>query len=274
MNIYPEPASIERSFVDGNIVGKRTESTSMLMTADGTIRVPGISIPWYDIDTGEIKYATVEDTAITVGAARSGSTGEALLLSNADMEEPTRESFAASTAAPEEQVLVASPTTPLWILSLAAALTALVFALSFLKFKRRAPAAAPRKEYPVAAPMYRRAIAPEAEAQAFKEFINACSGKHLPALRLALIGWARQYFADADLHTLDALAVRTGNAEVRDICLRMQQSLYGQGGSQSALDKDIQRLQTLISDLRIAHRQQLATDIKDQDYVLPPLYKA
>lgn len=274
VNIYPEPASIERSFVDGNIVGKRTESTSMLMTADGTIRVPGISIPWYDIDTGEIKYATVEDTAITVGAARSGSTGEALLLSNADMEEPTRESFAASTAAPEEQVLVASPTTPLWILSLAAALTALVFALSFLKFKRRAPAAAPRKEYPVAAPMYRRAIAPEAEAQAFKEFINACSGKHLPALRLALIGWARQYFADADLHTLDALAVRTGNAEVRDICLRMQQSLYGQGGSQSALDKDIQRLQTLISDLRIAHRQQLATDIKDQDYVLPPLYKA
>jgi hypothetical protein len=274
VNIYPEPASIERSFVDGNIVGKRTESTSMLMTADGTIRVPGISIPWYDIDTGEIKYATVEDTAITVGAARSGSTGEALLLSNADMEEPTRESFAASTAAPEEQVLVASPTTPLWILSLAAALTALVFALSFLKFKRRAPAAAPRKEYPVAAPMYRRAIAPEAEAQAFKEFINACSGKHLPALRLALIGWARQYFADADLHTLDALAVRTGNAEVRDICLRMQQSLYGQGGSQSALDKDIQRLQILISDLRTAHRQQLATDIKDQDYVLPPLYKA
>lgn len=274
VNIYPEPASIERSFVDGNIVGKRTESTSMLMTADGTIRVPGISIPWYDIDTGEIKYATVEDTAITVGAARSGSTGEALLLSNADMEEPTRESFAASTAAPEEQVLVASPTTPLWILSLAAALTALVFALSFLKFKRRAPVAAPRKEYPVAAPMYRRAIAPEAEAQAFKEFINACSGKHLPALRLALIGWARQYFADADLHTLDALAVRTGNAEVRDICLRLQQSLYGQGGSQSALDKDIQRLQILISDLRTAHRQQLATDIKDQDYVLPPLYKA
>lgn len=274
VNIYPEPASIERSFVDGNIVGKRIESTSMLMTADGTVRVPGISIPWYDIDTGEIKYATIEDTAITVGAARSGSTGEALLLSNADMEEPTRESLSASIIEPEDEELVASATTPLWILSLAAAITALLFALSFIKFKRRAPAVAPRKEYPVAAPMYRRAIAPKAETQAFKEFVSACSSKHLPALRLALIGWGRQYFADVDLHTLDALAVRTGNTEVRDICLRLQQSLYGQGGSQSALDKDIQRLQSLISELRSAHRQQLATAIKDQDYVLPPLYKA
>jgi hypothetical protein len=274
VNIYPEPASIEHAFVEGNIVGKRIESTSMLMTADGTVVVPGINIPWYDIDTGEIKYATVENTAITVGAARSGSTGEALLLSNADLEEPTRETFAASAIPPEEQILVSSPTTPLWILSLAAALTALVFALSFVKFKRRAPAVAPRKEYPVAAPMYRRGIAPEAESQAFKEFINACSGKHLPALRLALIGWGRQYFADAELHTLDALAVRSGNAEVRDICLRLQQSLYGQESTQSSLDKDIQRLQTLISELRSAHRQQIATARKDQDYILPPLYKA
>jgi len=277
VNLYPEPASIERDFVDGNIVGKRIESISLLMTTDGTVRVPGVSIPWYDVDTSEIKYATIEDTAITVGPVRTGSPGEALLLSNADTEmvEPTREALAASaSAAPEEQALVSTPTTPLWILSLAAALTALVFALTFFKFKRRAPAAAPRKEYPVGAPMYRRAIAPEAENQAFKEFISACSGKHLPALRLALIGWGRQYFADADLHTLDELALRTGDAEVREICLRLQQSLYGQSTSQSALDQDIGRLQGLISDLRSAHRQQLATAIKDQDYILPPLYKA
>jgi len=276
VNRYPEPASIERSFVDGNIVGKRIESISLLMTTDGTVRVPGVSIPWYDIDTSEIKYATIEDTAISVGPLRTGSTGETLLLSNSDldMEEPTRESFTASTIPPEEQSLVSTPTTPLWIISLAAALTALVFALTFFKFKRRSPVAAPRKEYPVGAPMYRRAIAPEAENQAFKEFVNACSGKHLPALRLALIGWGRQYFADADLHTLDELALRTGNPEVRQICLRLQQSLYGQNTSQSALDQDIQRLQTLISDLRSTHRQQLANAIKDQDYILPPLYKA
>ncbi len=274
VNLYPEPASIGRSFVDGNIVGTRIESTSFLMTTDGTVRVPGISIPWYDIDTGEIKYATVADTAITVGPVRTGSTGDALLLSNADMEEPTRESFAASTVPSQEQALVNAPTTPLWILSLAAALTALVFALTFFKFKRRAPAAPPRKEYPVSAPMYRRAIAPEAESQAFKEFISACSGSHLPALRLALIGWGRQYFADTQLHTLDALALRTQNPEVREICLRVQKALYGQGGSQEALDKDIARLQALITELRIAHRQQQLTAAKDQDYVLPPLYKA
>lgn len=274
VNSYPEPASIDRSFVDGNIVGKRIESTSFLMTTDGTVRVPGISIPWYDIDTGEIKYATIADTAITVGPTRTGSAGDALLLSNADMEEPTRETFAPSAEPPQEQTLVSAPTTPLWILSLAAALTALVFALTFFKFKRRTPPSPARKEYPVSAPMYRRAIAPEAETQAFKEFASACASKHLPALRLALIGWGRQYFADADLHTLDALALRTGNAEVREICLRLQQALYGQGGTQNAVHQDIERLQALICELRSAHKLQQASAIKDQDYVLPPLYKA
>jgi hypothetical protein len=276
VNTYPEPAAIDRSFVDGSIVGKRVESTSFLMTAAGTVRVPGVSIPWYDIDTGEVKHATLADSAISVGAARSGSTTEALLLSNADMEEPTRETFEASTAAAvaEEQALVNSPTTPLWILSLAAALTALILALSYVRFKPRAVRPAPAKVYPVAAPMYRQTIAPEAENKAFKEFISSCSGSNLPALRLALIGWGRQYFADADLHTLDAVALRTGNAEIRAICLRLQQALYGQSDTRLALDTDIMRLQQLITELRTAHRQQQTRNSKDQDYLIPPLYKA
>jgi hypothetical protein len=279
VNTYPEPAAIDRTFVDGSIVGKRTESTSFLMTAPGTVRVPGVSVPWYDIDTSEVKYATLADSAISVGAARSGSTSEALLLSNADMEEPTRETFEASTAAAaaaaaEEQALVSSPTTPLWILTLAAALTALIFALTFVRFKPRAPRPAPAKVYPVAAPMYRQSIAPEAENKAFKDFINSCSGNNLPALRLALIGWGRQYFADADLHTLDAVALRTGNAEIREICLRLQQALYGQGGTTLAIDADIRRLQQLITELRTAHRQRQTRNSKDQDYIIPPLYKA
>ncbi len=278
VNTYPEPAAIDRSFVDGSIVGKRVESTSFLMTAPGTVRVPGVSIPWYDIDTGEVKYATLTDTAISVGGARSGSTSEALLLSNADMEEPTRETFEASTAAAqaeaEAEALVSSPTTPLWILSLAAALTALIFALTFVRFKPRAPRPAPVKVYPVAAPMYRQSIAPEAESKAFKDFVSSCSGKNLPALRLALIGWGRQYFADADLHTLDAVALRTANPEIREICLRLQQALYGQGGTALAIDADIQRLQQLITELRSAHRQRQTRDSKDQDYIIPPLYKA
>ncbi len=276
VNTYPEPASIDRSFVDGSIVGRRVESTSFLMTAAGTVRVPGVSIPWYDIDTGEVKYATLTDSAISVGAARSGSTSEALLLSNADMEEPTRETFEASKAAAqaEAEALVSSPTTPLWILSLAAALTALIFALTFVRFKPRAPRAAPAKVYPVAAPMYRQSIAPEAENKAFKDFVNSCSGKNLPALRLALIGWGRQYFADAELHTLDAVALRTANPEIRAICLRLQQALYGQGGTALSVDADIKRLQQLVTELRTAHRQRQTRDSKDQDYIIPPLYKA
>ena len=123
--------------------------------------------------------------------------------------------------------------------------------------------------------MYRQGIAPSAEAAAFKELAKACAQNHIPALRLALIGWGRQYFADADLHNLDDLAQRMGSAEIRELCVRIQQALYGQNsGDVSSLKKDIQRLLTLLSALRTQRNRELSKASKELDYTLPPLYKA
>ena len=276
VNTYPEPPEISRSYVGGNIVGERIQQNSMVVTEVGTIRVPGITLPWFDIDTEEVKYATIEDTAVRVGPVRTTSQDEPMPLGGSPLDDSATGDSPQSANALPETPLVSGTQTPLWVLVLAAALTALLLAFTVHTVnRRRSETARVNKATPVGAPMYRQQIAPESESIAFKEFVQACSQSHLPALRLALIAWGRQYFADADLHNLDELAQRTGDKEIKVICIKIQQALYGESSQDSqSLQGDIQRLQALITDLRTQHKLAQTKAVKDQDYSLPPLYKS
>jgi len=275
VNTYPEPVEIGRTYINGNIVGERIQQSSLVMTEAGTVRIPGVTLPWFDIDTEEVKYATIEDTAIQVGPVRTTGQNDTMQLtttSDGSVVDNTPGSF--NGALPDS--MLRTPTTPLWVLVLAATLTALLLAYTVTTVKRRKVKASRSKSAPeVSAPMYRQDIAPEAENIAFKELVAACEKTHLPALRLALIAWGRQYFADSDLHNLDDLAQRTGDAEIKAICLNLQQALYGQNDQNAkSLKEDINRLLALVTNLRNAHNATQKQAIKDQEYTLPPLYKA
>lgn len=276
VNTYPEQPEISRSYVGGNIVGNRIQTSSLVVTEVGTIRVPGVTLPWFDIDTEEVKYATIEDTAIRVGPVRTTGQDEPMSLGDSP-QDATDAASASSDLDDQQQTSLINPTqTPLWVLALAAALTALLLAFTVYNAnRRRSRQETTRKATPVSAPMYRQQIAPESENNAFKEFVKACTQNHLPALRLALIGWGRQYFADPDLHNLDDLAQRTGSQEIKEICLKIQQALYGESSHDvQSLKGDIQSLQALITELRTQHKQAQTKATKEQDYTLPPLYKA
>lgn len=273
VNTYPEAPSILRTYIDGNIMGTRIEDSSMVMTATGTIRVPGVTLPWFDIDTEEVKYAIVEDSAIRVGPVRSAPNQ---INSIQDMSQESSDQLTGRSTTindSNESDLISVPRTPLWIIVLAAALTALLFSYVYYNGRRRKTAAASKKSYAVSAPMYAQAIDPAAETVAFKELVRASEKNHLPALRLALIGWGRQYFRDSDLHNLDELAQRTGNAEIGTLCLKVQQALYGKTDASIDLQSDSKRLVLLVGELRDARNKTLADETKEQDYTLPPLYK-
>ncbi len=276
VNMYPEPPEISRTYVNGNIVGERIQQNSLVMTEAGTVRIPGVSLPWFDIDTEEVKYATLDDTAIQVGPVRTTGQNDTMQLTTTNdgsiVDSNTSESFNGSMS----EALQRTPSTPLWVLVLAAALTALLLAYTVTTVKRRQARTAQQKAEPkVSAPMYRQSIAPESENIAYKELVAACEKNHLPALRLALIAWGRQYFADTDLHNLDDLAQRTSNPEIKSICLKLQQALYGQNDQDAAsLKTDIKRLLTLIISLRTEQLSNRKQQAKDQDFTLPPLYKS
>ena len=65
-NLYPDPPTIERTFVDGSIVGTRVESTSIVAIDSGIIDIPQISIPWWNIDTDQLEATVVPATRLVI----------------------------------------------------------------------------------------------------------------------------------------------------------------------------------------------------------------
>ena len=66
INVYQDPASIERTYVDGSIVGTRVESSTLVPVIAGTIEIPEIVIPWWDVSSDELKEAVITAKSIQV----------------------------------------------------------------------------------------------------------------------------------------------------------------------------------------------------------------
>lgn len=270
INFYRQTPEIERKYVDGNIVGSRIEEASLVPTESRTVRIPGMTLPWFDIDTEEVKYATLEDTAFRVGPLRS--TGP-----DAEDDEQGLVDDAEQNLSPvnENPQLSSGVETPIWIIALISALVAALLAFFYRQIQNNKNNPSAPRPPSVGAPMYAQAIAPNEEAKAYAALVTTSKTLHLPALRLAIIAWGRQYFADSDLHTLDELADRTGDADFKKVSIKIQQALYGASNEDAAsLKPDVELLLARVQALRDARNQTLTQKVKDQEYTLPPLYKS
>lgn len=271
INFYPQPPEIERTYIDNVIVGARIEQSSLVSTETGTVRITGMSLPWFDIDTGEVKYATLQDTAIRVGPLRTSAPDDS--VANTDSAGDIASDDLLSNNL--DSNLVNGVQTPVWIIVLASALSAAILAYMYRRSQRTPTSKPEPTRAPSAAPMYDQDIAPNEEAKSYAALVTASKKLHLPALRLAIIAWGRQYFADANLHTLDEVATRTQDTQIKSACIKIQQALYGENSEDAAtLKPEIEALVTRVQVLRTSRNQKLVQDSKEQDYVLPPLYKA
>lgn len=218
INFYRQPPEIERTYIDGNIVGSRIEEASLVPTESLTVRIPGLTLPWFDIDTEEVKYATLEDSAFRVGPLRSSSP-------DSENEEQGLVDDAEQNLSPvnENAQLSSGVETPIWIIALLSALVAALLAFFYRQIQHNKNKPSAPQPPSVGAPMYAQAIAPNEEAKAYAALVATSKTLHLPALRLAIIAWGRQYFADSDLHTLDELADRTGDADFKRVSIKIQQ---------------------------------------------------
>ena len=68
LNVYSEPADINRNYVDGSIVGSRTETSTLVATASGQIEIPEIEVPWWNVETNTLEVAIVPATVIEVAS--------------------------------------------------------------------------------------------------------------------------------------------------------------------------------------------------------------
>lgn len=273
---YRNQADIERTFVDGNIVGTRIESQTLVATENGSLEIPAITLPWWNVDTEEIQNATIPGTFIRIEPAPGSldetaeNPAETDPAGNSEITENSR-----STAIEDDLVATASPS--LWMILLAILVcTGLLLAwfLARINRQRNSQSRQQIQQKPVS-PAYETELAIHNEATAFNKLQQACRQGDVVRLRLALIAWGRQYYQDARLYTLDDLFRYLGNEQLQKLATRLLSSIYGKT-DQTAIDKaaDFDELLGMITAVRQQQRKSRKLERKQAPYILPPLYKS
>lgn len=265
MNVYPESPRIERMIYDGNVMGSRIETSTLVATEEGSVVIPEIRLPWWNVEDDTPQTAVIPTSFIRINPV-GGLVAEQDATAGADA--------TAEQLAPADNLLSARQT-PAWILNLLALVIALTLGLMWWFWRRHqalTQAAAGTLDTQRAA-AYQREIAAGQEEEAFKELESSLLEAPAEQIRIRLIAWGRQFFGDAGLYNLQDLTRRINNADVGQLCQKLQASLYARASSPASFDAADR--EALLSSLRYCRDQQLRLQQQQQSnviYGLPPLY--
>lgn len=266
MNVYPDPPKIERLVYDGRVIGTRIENYTLVATNDGSVVIPEVTLPWWDINSDSLRYATVPASFIRVTAEGSALPSDTL-AATADAADS-----AGQTLFTDE--LISSRQTPAWVLNLTALAILLVLGGMWWLWRRRLNTMAETAKPVVRTAAYQREIEDGQEKHAFADLETSINKSDPQQVRLHMIAWGRQYFRDPGLHNLDDLCARLQNKELLQLCQSVQAALYGGESAQNAFGTtERQSMIRVLRQLRKSRMQAFTRAQQEQTYALPPLYR-
>lgn len=269
-NQYPEPADIQRTFVDGNIVGTRIETISIVPTESGFIEIPEVAIPWWNVETDQQEITIVPATRLTIPTAEGEVPAEQSVASTANIEEvldntPILDLESIEEQADAEYIEVDS----FWLNALIAGALAIV-ALSIYKI-----VISPRQKEMSAfvstqTSSFSAKFAPENnEKAAFSQLKNACSKRDVKAARESLIIWCNHYFEKLSVRSMEDVLNQNSEPELAVQTKLIQTALF----TSEQTDWNSGDLIKIVQNLRSQKRQSDKVRKSQERYALPPLYK-
>ncbi|MEX0962564.1 MAG: BatD family protein [Pseudohongiellaceae bacterium] len=275
LNLYPDPPQIDRSFVDGAIVGTRIETTSMVPTNSGSIEIPEISIPWWNIETDQLESTVIPATRITIATTDGNVPSEQTVASTENLEEllaqlPVVDQDMIDEQAQAEFIEVEAA----WLnYAIAAAFIIVLFSIYKLVIVGN------RREIDEYLQQTRAQIAakysPENnEGVAFKQFVRACGGKDLNVIRKTLVRWCDHFIDGRRVYSMEDILQQNEAPELHQHAQNIQAALFQTRGEQSGNNTfDAKQLLKLVSKLRKSKQRMQSKQQKENRYTLPPLYK-
>ena len=275
LNLYPDPAEIERTFVEGAIVGTRIETTTMVATESGDVEIPEISIPWWNINTNQLEATIIPATRVVIATVTGEIPAEQTVASSEDLEEllsqlPIVDQDMIDEQAEAEFIEVEAA----WLnYTIAAAL--IIVMLSIYKLviadnKREIREYLQRLVAQIAAN-----YSPDNnERIAYKQLARACSLNDLTAIRQKLITWCDHHIDSRLVISMEDILQQSESPALHEHARNIQTALFQINDNQASSSTfDTKHLLLLISQLR---KSKLSTQKKrqqEEQYSLPPLYK-
>ena len=267
LNLYPDPADISRTFVDGSIVGTRIETTTYVALEAGVIEVPALDIAWWDVNSDSARTTSLPATRFEVATVEGVLPSEQAIASTQEIHallepEPLVDQAMIDAQAEAEFIAIDGGLVrwTQWLL------IAFVLLLIAIMGKRRFGAASQQLFTD-----WRAAQSPAAnEKAAFAALNAACASSSNKAIRDALITWANHYCA-AEIRSMEDLVRMSPSQELTEQAKSLQSTLFN---PLSGTPFDSAQLRALTQKLRQAKRVASRRREREVKYQLPSLYKS
>ncbi len=238
LNIYDDKPELSRRIEAGGIRGVRKDQYAMIGVNGGAIELPELKVPWWNIDAGEWRIATLPARTITVKAAEEPVFVQPVTATTPEVDVTEAVDFKLMPAGFWERVsqLLAAA----WLLT--------IFAWWWSSRDRKREPRAPEPP-----PIYKQ------QAKLVKAARKAALAGNDAALRVAMLEWGRLQWPDNAPRSVGALAERV-SSPLADELNRLSRASYGRGASDwdgAALAKALRSIVVLREHAEAGHREAL-----------------
>ena len=242
MNVYADRPDLSRAFEAEGIRGIRRDQYAMIGTRGGSVKVPEVKIPWFDIEAGEWRVAQLPGRTIDVAAP---------IIPVAPVQPDPEPSVAPTQAVEPEVIYVAND---FW--KLISQLIGGVWLLTLLAWWWSSRERDQERKEPEPPPVYKQ------QAKFIKAARKAALANDKARVRAALIDWGRLQWPDNSPRSIGEISSRVG-APLSDELRTLSATSYGRDDN----EWNGSELAKALRSIKIIDEQ----DDLDFDSPLPPL---
>lgn len=241
MNVYPDKPELGRIIESGGIRGVRKDQYALIGVTPGTVVLPALELPWWNVAKGEWEVATLPERSI-----------EVLASAESVIAEPSEPQLSAGSG----ETVTVTVHSELWR-RVSEVLAALLLITLFSWWWSARPKRTPREPEPM--PIHKQ------QAKFLKAARKAALAADAATVRSALIDWAALQWPDEPLRSIGTIAERV-SAPLADELLSLSRLSYGPQSAEwngAALAKALRSFAVLSDD-----------DSSTSEELLPPLMPA
>jgi hypothetical protein len=201
LKFYPDQPDISDAESASGLLGTRTDSSAIVPTAAGTVVLPEVRLPWWDTESGSLRYAILPPRTLTIAPAAR----------------PVASPTPGATAVPGNLAATpaAAPGTLTW--QIATAVCALGWLVTlFLWLRPRV--ARHDNELDAGEQPSRRA--------AYRQLMAACTANHAAQARQWFIRWSSAAWDDPAITSAAAAVARWNTPELDSALQALEASLF------------------------------------------------
>lgn len=191
-----------------NVISERIETAAVVVNKGGEVTIPGVTIPWWDLQSNTLKYAKIPPTTVFVagGSPADKANDNAFAPPSPD------------AVVPLKQTTQGGVSTTLWQMA-TVLFAALWLTFMFMWWRLRTATTGSEKNLALGGRQ-------TPEKKILNELRLACNENSLVDIRKKLLEWARKHWNNDEITTLDDIAERVDEAQLQKNIRALDSALY------------------------------------------------